>query len=296
MATSRRNTSQRLTLVILLLASITVITVAYKGEARHVISSVRNGAGDVVAPVQRGIAAVLHPIGNLFAGMAGYGGALSENQRLQLEVGQLRRQLIEAGQAQQQLDQLRTDQNLPFADGIPEVLAEVISSPPSNFDLTIEIDRGIANGVGVGMPVVSGVGLVGSVVSAGQHTSTVQVLTDPRSEVGVRFGTGDVAVAVGQGEGDPLQLQDVSETSVAAPRRSGGHERARRCCVPLGHPCGYRVVGAAHRRLAHVPGSRDPARQPPGAPVRRGAPMVPTGLRTRRAESAGRSARAEERA
>ena len=142
MATSRRNTSQRLTLVILLLASITVITVAYKGEARHVIGSVRNGAGDVVAPVQRGIAAVLHPIGNLFAGMAGYGGALSENQRLQLEVGQLRRQLIEAGQAQQQLDQLRTDENLPFADGIPEVLGEVISSPSSNFDLTIEIDRG----------------------------------------------------------------------------------------------------------------------------------------------------------
>ena len=96
MAASRRNTSQRLTLVILLLASITVITVAYKGEARRAIGSVRDGAADVVAPLQRGVAAVLHPIGNLFAGMAGYGGALGENQRLQLEVGQLRRQLIEA--------------------------------------------------------------------------------------------------------------------------------------------------------------------------------------------------------
>ena len=215
-AASRRNTSQRLTLVILLLASITVITVAYKGEARHVVSSVRNGAGDAVAPVQRGIAAVLHPIGNLFAGMAGYGGALGDNQRLQLEVGQLRRQLIEAGQAQEQLDQLRSDQNLPFADGIPEVLGEVISSPSSNFDLTIEIDRGTSNGVGAGMPVVSGAGLVGSVISAGEHTAIVQLLTDPRSEIGVRFGTGDVAVAVGQGEGDPLQLQDVSETSVTS--------------------------------------------------------------------------------
>jgi rod shape-determining protein MreC len=215
-AASRRNTSQRLTLVILLLASITVITVAYKGEARRAIGSVRNGAADVVAPFQRGVAAVLHPIGNLFAGMAGYGGALGENQRLQLEVGQLRRQLIEAAQSQSQLDQLRSEQNLPFADGIPEVLGEVISSPSSNFDLTIEIDRGTSNGVGVGMPVVSGVGLVGSVISAGQHTAIVQVLTDPRSEVGVRFGTGNVAVAVGQGEGEPLQLQDVSETSVTS--------------------------------------------------------------------------------
>ena len=119
MASTRRNTSQRLTLVILLLASITVITVAYKGEARHAIVSVRNGAADAVAPVQRGIAAVLHPIGNLFAGMTGYGGALGENQRLQLEVGQLHRQLLEAGQAQQQLDQLRSEQDIPFANGFP---------------------------------------------------------------------------------------------------------------------------------------------------------------------------------
>ncbi len=238
MATSRRNTSQRLTLVILLLASITVITVAYKGEARHAVVSVRNGAGDAVAPIQRGIAAVLHPIGNLFAGMAGYGGALGENQRLQLEVGQLRRQLVEAGQAQQQLDQLRSDQNLPFADGIPEVLGEVISSPSSNFDLTIEVDRGTSNGVGVGMPVVSGAGLVGSVISAGQHTAIVQLLTDPRSEVGVRLGTGDVAVAVGQGEGDPLQLQDVSETSLTsrgAPVVTSGLDVA---AYPSGIPVG----------------------------------------------------------
>jgi rod shape-determining protein MreC len=244
-AASRRNTSQRLTLVILILASITVVTVAYKGEARQVISSVRNGAGDAVAPVQRGIAAVLHPIGNLFAGMAGYGGALSENQRLQIEVGRLRRQLIEAQQAQEQLDQLRLEQNLPFAGGIPEVLAEVISSPSSNFDLTIEIDRGTSNGVGVGMPVVSGVGLVGSVISAGEDT----LLTDPRSLVGVRFGNGIVAVAQGQGEGDPLQLQYVSEASVTYPGApvvtSGLDIAAYPSGIPVGTVASVRHTGGS---------------------------------------------------
>jgi len=63
------------------------------------------------------------------------------------------------------------------------------------------------------MPVVSGIGLVGSVISAGTHTAVVQLLTDQGSAVGVRFGTGDVAVAQGQGGGAPLQLEDVSETS-----------------------------------------------------------------------------------
>jgi len=237
-AASRRNTSQRLTLVILLLASITVITVAYKGEARHAVTSVRNAAADVVSPLQRGIAAVLHPVGNFFAGMADYGGALSENQRLQLEVGQLRRQLVEASQAQAQLDQIKAEERIPFADGIPEVLAQVISSPASNFDVTVEIDRGTSNGVGVGMPVVSGAGLVGSVISAGGSTAVVQLVTDPRSEVGVRFGSGNVALAQGQGEGNPLALQDVSETAVTyrgAPVLTSGLDVA---AYPSGIPVG----------------------------------------------------------
>lgn len=236
MAASRRNTSQRLTLVILLLTSITVITIAYRGEAKHVVSSVRNGVGDVLSPVQHAIAAVLDPVGNLFAGVVNYGGALSENQRLQLEVGQLRRQLIETQQAQQQLDQLRSDENLPYADGIPEVLGQVISTS-SNFDLTVGIDRGTSNGVGVGMPVVSGAGLVGTVIAASRSTAVVQLVTDPRSDVGVRFGPGNVAVAQGQGAGDPLQLQDVSEsssTSKGAPVVTSG-------LVPAAYPSGIPV-------------------------------------------------------
>jgi rod shape-determining protein MreC len=248
-ATTRRNTSQRLTLVILLLASITVITVAYKGEARRATTSVRDGAADVVSPIQRAIAAVLHPVGNFFAGMTDYGGALAENQRLQLEVGQLRRQLIESQQAKAQLDQLQADEDLPFVDGIPEVLAEVISSPSSNFQLTIEIDRGTSNGVGVGMPVVSGIGLVGSIIAAGGHTAVVQLVTDPRSDVGVRFGSGNVAVAQGQGEGDPLELEDVSETSAtttgAAVVTSGLDVAAYPSGIPVGTVSSVRHPGGS---------------------------------------------------
>jgi rod shape-determining protein MreC len=237
-AASRRNTSQRLTLVILLLASITVITLAYRGEARNAVNSLRNGAGDTFAPVQRVIAAALHPIGNLFAGVVNYGGALSENERLQLEVGQLRRQLLESQQAEQQLNQLLEDQHLPFAAGIPEVLGQVISSPASNFDLTIEIDRGTSNGVGVGMPVVSGAGLVGSIISAGKSTAVVQLLTDPKSSVGVRFGAGNVAVADGQGQGNPLQLQDVSESRTTRRGAQVGTSGLDTAAYPSGIPVG----------------------------------------------------------
>ncbi len=263
MAASRRNTSQRLTLAILLLACITVITLFYKGEAHRAMTSVRNGVADVVSPVQRAIAAALHPVGNFFAGTVDYGGALGENQRLQLEVGQLRRQLLESEQAQAQLDQIRAEQNLPFADGIPEVLGEVISSPASNFDVTVEIDRGSANGVGVGMPVVSGAGLIGSVVSAGRSTSVVQLLTDPRSEVGVRFGCAAGAPAPAPGAGAPLQLQDVSETAAthrgATVVTSGLDVAAYPAGIPVGtvsevrHPGGSLTTDVLVRPLVDLP-------------------------------------------
>ncbi|MGO8871621.1 MAG: rod shape-determining protein MreC, partial [Acidimicrobiales bacterium] len=207
MATSRRNTSQRLTLVILLLASFTFITLDYRGEARHAITSVRNTAGDVLSPIQGVIAAGLHPIGDLFSGAVNYGGALSENQRLQQEVGQLRQRLYESQAAAGQLRQLLGELHLPFAAGVPQVLGQVIDEPASNFELTIEIDKGTAAGVGTGMPVVSGAGLIGSVISASAHTAVVRLVTDSGSQIGVRFPDGTVAVASGQGEGDPLIAQ-----------------------------------------------------------------------------------------
>jgi rod shape-determining protein MreC len=88
------------------------------------------------------------------------------------------------------------------------------------------------------MPVVSGAGLVGSVISAGADTAVIQLVTDPRSDVGVRFGIGNVAIAQGQGQGSPLQLQDVSETSATrrgAPVVTSGLDVA---AYPSGIPVG----------------------------------------------------------
>ncbi len=217
MATTRRNTSQRLTLVILLLASVTVITLDYRGTASHDIGSIRNAARDMISPVQRALSATLHPIGDFFSGAVNYGSAVSENARLQEEIGALRRQVLENAQAEHQLQQVLAEEHLPFVQNIPTELAEVLSGSSSNFELTFEINRGTSNGVGVGMPVVAGAGLVGTVISAGHVTSMVRLLTDPASAVGVRLGTGNsVAVAVGQGSGDPLRLEYV--TASMSPR------------------------------------------------------------------------------
>jgi rod shape-determining protein MreC len=210
-AASRRNTSQRLTLVILVLASITAITLDYRGESSHAIGAVRNGARDVLSPVQRLLSDALRPVGDFFSGAVNYGSAVSENTHLESQLGALKRQALENATAEQQLQEILSEQHLPYVENIPTVLATVITGATSNFELTFEIDRGTSSGVGKGMPVVAGAGLVGTVASAGSSTAMVEVITDPRSSVSVRFGRpGSLAIADGQGGSSPLALSGVT--------------------------------------------------------------------------------------
>lgn len=213
MATSRRNTSQRLTLLILVLASLTAITLDYRGPVAHSLGSVRNGVRDAVSPVQQGLSDVFKPVGDFFSGAVNYGALENENARLRYQVGTLRRTALENEGAEQQLEQYLAVQKLPFLQNSKDVIANVISGSSSNFELTFEIDRGTSDGVGSGMPVVSGAGLVGTVVSAGRTTSVVRLITDPRSTIGVRFANGTIAVATGQGLGNPLDVDQVSPSA-----------------------------------------------------------------------------------
>lgn len=250
MATARRNTSQRLTLLILVVASITAITLDYRGPASHALGSLRNGVRDVFAPVQRGLADVFRPVGDFFSGAVNYGAVVNDNARLREQVGYLRRQALQNNGAEQELQQLLTLQRLPFLQNSKDVLADVISGPSSNFQLTLTIDRGTADGVGIGMPVVSGAGLVGTVVSAGKTTSVVRLVTDPSSKVGVRFANGAVGVASGQGAGRTLSVTEIG-TAPALPRRgqtvftSGLQPSAYPAGIPVGTVTSVHFPGGA---------------------------------------------------
>ena len=84
--------------------------------------------------------------------------------------------------------------------------ARVTGVGPSNFEHTVFIDRGTANGVRKDMPVVAGAGLVGRVVQVSQRTARVLLLVDPSSAVASRLASnGETGVAEGTG-GDELRF------------------------------------------------------------------------------------------
>lgn len=65
----------------------------------------------------------------------------------------------------------------------PVLAAEVVGKDPSPWFQTILVDKGRANGVQAGLPVISPQGIVGLVVEATGHYAKVMLLTDPNSAV-----------------------------------------------------------------------------------------------------------------
>ena len=207
MAVYRRSTRHRFLLVLLVLTSITVITVDVRGGGSGVMESFRRAARDAFAPVQSAADDVINPVGDFFGGLFRYGHLKSENARLRHQLADARGKAAAASSADRERQELLALQKLSFADTIPTVAARVVATSPSNFQLTVEIDRGLPAGIKKGMPVVTGAGLVGKVIAVSQERATILLLTDPSFNVGIRLaGSGDVGVARGNGTRTPLPV------------------------------------------------------------------------------------------
>jgi rod shape-determining protein MreC len=202
-AKSRRSRRPRTTLLILLLASITIITLDARGGLHPITSGVRSVAADSFAPVRSGVNGIIEPVGSFLSGSVNYGAVRQQNQKLQ-------QQGSKSQQTEQSLQQLSALLHLPYISNLQTVPAEVTDYESSNFAATIDIGVGRDDGVQLNMPVVSGGGplgeqLVGQVVQANHHNSTVRLITDGASSVGALYGNpGAFADVVGAGSGKPL--------------------------------------------------------------------------------------------
>jgi rod shape-determining protein MreC len=134
----------------------------------------------------------------------------AENEELKRRIEELEGDQVRGDAAIQQLEEIATAEDLPITDQLPHVLARVVAGPVSSFEHTVEISKGAGDGIKVGMPVVTGAGLVGRVVQVTGGGATVQLVTDPNFEFGVRLvHNGEVGVARGTGDGRPLRVDSI---------------------------------------------------------------------------------------
>jgi rod shape-determining protein MreC len=244
-AVYRRSARPRYTLLLLALTSITMLTLDYRGAGSGVIGTVKDAARDAFAPVESASDRLFAPVGDFVGGVLHYGDLEAENARLRREVERLRGVAGRADDAERERRALLDQLNLEFVDDIPRVDARLVSTSPSNFELTVEIDKGTDAGVAKGMPVVSGAGLVGRVIQTSRLRSTVLLITDKASSVGVRLtSSNDVGVARGDGFRAPLEVDLID---VETPVRTGEvvvTSGLQQSVFPPGIPVG-RVVAAS---------------------------------------------------
>jgi rod shape-determining protein MreC len=217
-AVYRRSRRHRFLLVLLVLTSVTAITLDYRGVDGGSLDSVRGAARDALAPVQAAASRVLEPVGNFFGGIGRYRSLQQENARLRADLDALRGSQLANEGAERERQALLELLRLDVAAAVPGVAARVISVSPSNFQNTIVIDRGSDNRLAVGMPVVTGGGLVGRVLETSRTRATIQLITDRSASVGVRMtGSGEVGVATGSGATEALKVDFVAATATVAP-------------------------------------------------------------------------------
>lgn len=237
MAVYRRSARPRFTLLLLVVTAVTLLTLDERGA--RVVDSVRGAARDVFAPIASAADAVFEPVGDVVQGIVHYGDLEAENARLREQLAARDGEQLKAQDAQRELKALLDQQELAYIGDIPTVAARVVTMAPNNFELTLEIDRGTGDGVVEGMPVVSGAGLVGRVVSTSRTRATVLLLTDPQSSVGVRLvSSGDIGVANGQGERSPLGIDLIDPVTVVPPDEVVVTSGLQQSVFPPGIPVG----------------------------------------------------------
>ena len=219
MAVRSRARSTRLLVVALVSISLVTITIDYREGDNGPLASLGNAALTVVSPLQEVVSKVTHPIGNFFSTLFRLPSIRHERDVLRERVDSLETQLAETRADQTRLADLEGLFGLRESLGpkVETTAAQVIANGVSNFEWTIEIDKGSSDGIARDMPVIASSGLVGHIVQVAPNSSRVQLIIDPDSFVAGRL---DVSRQTGllSGEGNQdLQMSLVESTAEVEP-------------------------------------------------------------------------------
>jgi rod shape-determining protein MreC len=214
-ALSRRTSRSRFTLVLLVLTSLTLLTLDFRGFGP--IDQARNAMLSALAPVGHGAQAVFRPVGNLWDGAFKYDDLKKRDKALQTQVDELKSQIATGQLAEQSNQQLLEQADLPFVGNLRTVRAAVVSGAIANFNDTIQISKGSRAGIRKDMPVVVGTGLVGIVVQVASDRSVVKLVTDTTFAVGVSVLGSDAGGSPGvegvaNGQGSDTQMSATVDT------------------------------------------------------------------------------------
>ena len=207
---SKQVRRRRAVLLVLVVVSLILLTDYFGESPSSPLHTIQRGIVEVFSPIQQGASTVLSPVRDIAGWFSDTFKARSQVTHLRTEVHHLQAELAQAKYAQTENAQLSREVRLDTADNINAyhpVAAQVISADAVLWYQTIELDKGTADGVHVGNPVIGDGGLVGDVTVVGPTYSVVTMITDHTMAVAAQVANrgGDTGVLV-PAVGDPNQL------------------------------------------------------------------------------------------
>lgn len=194
------------------------VLMSWQANRGTTISFVETSLQTVISPFHRLVSSAWLGLANTWQRYVGLVGASTRAATLQQRIAILEHQKATLEATARETARLRQLLELKERVDLPSMAAETIGRDIAYGYQSLTVNRGSRDGVARDSPVVAPNGaLVGRIVRVSPWTSTVQLITDPESAVGVR----DVrsrAVGVLHGTGGPVlemayvpSLEDVEE-------------------------------------------------------------------------------------
>jgi rod shape-determining protein MreC len=224
---------------------------------------VRIAIGSALYPVQRGVLAPTQWAGTFFGYFQALDQLKAENRQLALEKNSLAQTALRAESLAAENEHLRKLAGLREAQASKSVAAEILYDARDPFSRKVIVDRGSADHIERGQPVIDESGVVGQITRVFPLSSEITLLTDREQAIAVQnVRTGVRGIAYGNAAGGPagqidlrfmpsnvdVQKDDLLATSgldgvfpvglpvarVLSVERNAAYQFARILCTPLG--------------------------------------------------------------
>jgi rod shape-determining protein MreC len=203
-------------LAIVVVAQVMLLAFQVKGE--HDVRLIRYWAVALVTPLERVGTWSFSKVGGAWGGYVGLRNARAENDRMRVELDQLRLRNRELESQAAEAQRLSTVLNFRSAHPEASMLAAlVIGSSADPTSHTLFINRGEHDRLRMNMGVVTPDGIVGKIVEVLPNTAQVLLINDKDSGVGALFSaTRTHGVVRGSGDPEPRMEYVVNNEKVQA--------------------------------------------------------------------------------
>ena len=140
------------------------------------------------SPLQSASSKASGATSNFFQQIWNFRSTAHENEQLKQRLAETEAQLNNARHAEVENQRLQALLDLKQQNQIKSVPARVIARDPSVWFNTITINRGTTSGIAVNMPVVTGSGIVGRVITVSPFAAQVMLITDEKAGAGAVVG------------------------------------------------------------------------------------------------------------